>query len=107
IKRRRSTQKHAVRRYINNLGRKYDLTPANWVRLLLYKRYRFSVCGRTREDLGQDFVVDPDHETGSVRGLLCRSCNQALGLFRDRVVVLEAAIVYLKNPVANRVLNDL
>ena len=40
--------------------------------------------------------VDHDHETGEVRGLLCSSCNSALGHFRDNTEILARAIDYLK-----------
>lgn len=41
-------------------------------------------------------VIDHCHETGKFRGLLCHSCNLALGHFKDDVAVLEKAIAYLK-----------
>lgn len=44
-------------------------------------------------------VVDHDHVTGKLRGLLCRSCNIGLGCFHDNVGDLESAIVYLKEAV--------
>ena len=42
-------------------------------------------------------VVDHCHTEGTVRGLLCHSCNTALGKFKDNVEILERAIKYLKN----------
>lgn len=41
--------------------------------------------------------IDHDHITGNVRGLLCMSCNTALGSFKDSISDLENAIKYLKN----------
>ena len=46
--------------------------------------------------LSEEACVDHDHRMGKVRGILCRDCNVALGLFRDSDFVLERAIKYLK-----------
>ena len=40
--------------------------------------------------------MDHDHVTGKIRGLLCRGCNIALGLFHDNIESLEKALIYLK-----------
>jgi hypothetical protein len=40
--------------------------------------------------------VDHNHETGSVRGLLCDSCNVVLGRARDNPELLEEAARYLR-----------
>lgn len=40
-------------------------------------------------------AVDHCHETGVVRGILCSSCNQGLGMFRDSANLMMKAIKYL------------
>ena len=42
-------------------------------------------------------VVDHEHDTFFVRGLLCSRCNKGLGLFDDSVEKLEKACKYLIN----------
>lgn len=41
-------------------------------------------------------VVDHDHVTGEVRGLLCMTCNKVLGLLKDSAEVLDNLSRYLK-----------
>jgi hypothetical protein len=48
------------------------------------------ICGS--ED---PLVVDHDHDTGAVRGMLCNHCNRGLGHFRDNPILLEFAAQYL------------
>jgi len=40
-------------------------------------------------------AVDHDHVTGKVRGLLCSSCNGALGQLRESVEIIERLRAYL------------
>jgi len=55
-----------------------------------------AVCRRGLPELDQGLVVDHDHDTGAVRGLICQDCNRALGFVRDDVYVLKRAIEYLE-----------
>lgn len=41
-------------------------------------------------------MVDHDHVTGTIRGLLCSKCNTLLGMAKDNIAILENAIKYLK-----------
>lgn len=41
-------------------------------------------------------VVDHNHQTGLVRGLLCPSCNSAIGLLKEDPLLFSAAVKYLE-----------
>lgn len=72
----------------------YGLTRQG-LQALLAQHELCAVCG-TDEWGKKGPQVDHCHATGRVRGVLCTSCNTGLGHFRDRVDLLEAAIVYLR-----------
>jgi len=44
-----------------------------------------------------DSAIDHNHHTGEFRGVLCRQCNRALGMFRDSAKILLSAVDYLKD----------
>lgn len=62
----------------------------------LYKNQegRCDICGNMPSEYM--LVVDHNHETGEVRGLLCRPCNSGIGLLRDSEMIVAKALEYLK-----------
>lgn len=53
------------------------------------------VCAICQREFARTPHVDHDHKTGEVRGLLCYSCNSAVGYLQDDVVVVRRALEYL------------
>lgn len=81
---------------------KYGIDVSLFNEILKSQGGRCAICGEKAWMPGegkrrkQTFVVDHDHATGKIRGILCGNCNTALGQFKDSVAVLESAIKYLK-----------
>ena len=53
------------------------------------------ICSKELVHLGKATHIDHCHSSNKVRGLLCNSCNLALGQFKDNVKTLAKAIEYL------------
>lgn len=90
------------------LERSYGITAGQFERLLIQQGGRCAICRQFEAARGPDgqrqrLAVDHDHASGEVRGLLCGTCNRALGLFKDDGIALARAIVYLADPPAQRV----
>lgn len=75
----------------NNLSYRYGMSIAGYSKMCEEQNYSCAIC---KEDCA-NLLVDHSHVTGIVRGLLCHSCNVALGLFKDDSERLLRAINYL------------
>ena len=68
------------------------MAKADFTAMRIAQDDRCAICRSSVERL----VADHCHETGKVRGLLCKECNFALGWMRDRPEIAHAAAVYLE-----------
>ncbi len=70
---------------------RYKLAPLEYQRMYDAQSGVCAICG----DAGK-LVVDHKHDdTKKVRALLCTRCNTGIGLFRESVDILLAAVGYL------------
>jgi hypothetical protein len=85
--------------------RVYGLTQEEYERKIAAQAGRCEICGADMHLTGEIFkagsrrigiCLDHCHATGTVRGLLCPSCNKALGYFKDDPVRMRAAADYIE-----------
>jgi hypothetical protein len=84
----------------NYLVRTYNITLQEYLHRLEEQDHKCKICNSEGFLMDKDrhkikLVVDHDHKTGKVRGLLCHNCNRALGLFQDNPNFLNEAVTYL------------
>lgn len=72
--------------------KKYGITPEDYENMVKKQGGKCLVCRK-----GQDkrLVIDHDHVSGQVRGLLCNNCNAGIGFMQDRPDLLVYAAQYL------------
>lgn len=75
------------------LRRQYGLTVGEYDALLAGQDGRCAIC---RKPPGRHRLsVDHCHETGRVRGLLCKKCNTGIGMLGDTEERIRAVLKYL------------
>ena len=92
----------------NGLVSRYGITVEDYELMLDMQGGVCAICGkketrRTRSskkiweyDIEPRLVVDHDHKTGKVRGLLCHRCNVGIGQLDDSIDMLQRGIRYLR-----------
>lgn len=86
-----------------HLKKCYKLTLEQYNKILESQDFRCLGCLLSVEELGRPLTVDHDHNCcpgakscgKCIRGLLCSSCNVALGRLKDNVQTLKRLIKYL------------
>lgn len=60
-----------------------------------FRNFHNHLCGICLTD--KNLVIDHDHKTGKIRGLLCQNCNSAIGKFKESPEIMFKAIEYINN----------
>lgn len=87
-----------------SLKHRHGITLAEYQKMFAAQNGLCAIC--QRQNLKSDgtakwLVVDHDHVTDVVRGLLCDPCNRGIGFLRDDVENLERAVEYLRRSRGN------
>lgn len=90
---RRRSNPEAVRAM--NYKSKYGITLDEYDEMFDKQNGVCAICGMVWVG-GKRLLVDHDHKTGLVRGLLCHRCNVALGLVGDDITLLSNLSAYLE-----------
>jgi hypothetical protein len=83
------------------LQRLYGITLEQYNQMLESQNRVCAICGQPETTVNkrgnciQDLSVDHNHETGKVRGLLCRKCNRILGDAKEDINIFNSATNYL------------
>ena len=80
----------------HHLKTTYGITQDDYNMMFEKQGGRCAICEKHQTEISRALSVDHCHTTGKVRGLLCHTCNSAIGKFYDNINLLENAILYLK-----------
>lgn len=78
------------------LKHEYGLEIRDIEQLLASQGGRCAICSQPLIFPARDTCIDHDHETGRLRGILCRKCNSGIGFLRDSVETVRSAAAYLE-----------
>jgi hypothetical protein len=79
-----------------NLKGKYGITLIEYEAMVEKQNGVCAICKKPpTAGRGRRLMVDHDHQTGRIRGLLCHGCNNGLGDFCESADILRAAIEYV------------
>lgn len=70
---------------------KYGISLEEYNIMLELRNSKCEICNKEKK-----LYVDHCHKTGKIRGLLCSSCNTAIGLLEDDIERLTNSINYLQ-----------
>jgi len=73
--------------------KKYNMTYDQYIIMADDQNHLCAICKKLKK-----LVVDHNHKTGKVRGLLCTQCNAGIGMLHEATNILQNAIEYLNFP---------
>ncbi len=75
---------------------RYGITIGQYETMLNSQEGKCLICSSKDSRGPGNLVVDHNHKTGKIRGLLCVPCNLMLGYAKDSYDILSSALSYVK-----------
>lgn len=79
----------------SHLKNKWGLSLDDFDKILRKQNLRCAICRSLQNTFRENFMIDHNHNTNQIRGLLCRRCNLLLGYAKDNPKILNLAEKYL------------
>lgn len=101
--RKRYSKKHPEKILGIKLKHKYGISLEEYKEMLQKQKNVCMICGNInnrmnyKTNLPERLVVDHNHKTKKVRGLLCHRCNLAVGIYETMSSKIEQYLVKFKN----------
>jgi hypothetical protein len=75
---------------------KWGLTSEQWEEIFNFQDRRCACCGTATAGAKKGWMVDHNHATKAIRGIICTRCNTTLGMLGDDAgSVVEACLEFL------------
>jgi hypothetical protein len=93
----------SIKKRAEHLKRAYGITIEQYDTMLKNQEGKCLICSEfetvidPRTGKVKSLSVDHNHETGEIRGLLCRRCNIGLSYFKESSGLLKRASFYLES----------
>lgn len=95
------TEEREERRLNTCMKWKFGITIEDYKRMSQEQNGVCAICGKPetildpRRGILKRLVIDHDHDTGKIRGLLCHNCNSGIGMLQDKQEIVQKAADYL------------
>lgn len=80
----------------NKLKFNHGITGEQYYKMFEQQKGCCAICGKHQIKFKKRLVVDHNHNTKQIRGLLCHNCNVSLGLVGESIETLRNMVEYLK-----------
>lgn len=89
-------EKYPDQQRYSHMKSNYGLLKEEFLNIIKEQCGLCPICGKELDLLSKRGIhIDHVHDTGKVRGILCKNCNLLLGHAYEKISTLQSAIAYL------------